>query len=136
MCVYGSSHPDGSEDIPSMSTSNFDDLLGRTFVLAMDDHGERKRATISDHINTISQDQVSREDQLIFKLTIDGDHSDDLISYNQLMEYLENNTDTGQHDNRLHKFKCIKITGAHTLLQTLSILEVATTFLLNGKLGR
>ena len=71
--VYGRSHPDGSEDIPPTSTINFDDLLGRTFLLPMDKNGERPRATISDHINTISQDQVSRVDQLRFKLKIDGD---------------------------------------------------------------
>ena len=108
MFVYGSSHPDGSEGIPPMSTINFDDLLGRTFLLAMDDHGERKRATISDHINTISQDQDSREDQLRFKLKFDGDQLNDHISYNQLMLYLEDNTDTGQPDNGLYKFKSIK----------------------------
>ena len=78
------------------------------FLLPVDENGERKRATISDHVNTISQDQVSREDQLRFKLKIDGDQLDDHISYNQLMEYLEDNTDTGQLDNGLYKFKCIK----------------------------
>ena len=101
MFVYGRSHRDGSEDIPLMSTINLDDLLGRTFLLPMDKNRERKRATISDHVNTINQDQVSREDQLRFKLKIDGDQLDDLISYNQLMEYLEGNTDTGQLDNGL-----------------------------------
>ena len=59
----------------------------------------RERATSSDHIHAISQDQVSREDQLRLKLKIDGDQLDDLISYNQLMEYLDNNTDTGQLDS-------------------------------------
>ena len=78
--IYGRSHPDRSEDIPPMSTINFDDLLRRTFLLPMDENGERKRATISDHVNTISQGQVSREDQLRFKLKIDGDQLDDLIS--------------------------------------------------------
>ena len=85
-----------------MSTIIFDDLLWRTY-LPMDKKWERKRATISDHINSICQGQVSREDQLRFKLIIDGDQLDDLISYNQLMEYVEDNTDTG-----LYKFKCIK----------------------------
>ena len=87
--------------IPPMSIINFDDLLGRTFLLPMDENGERKRATISDHVNTINQGQASREDQLRFKLKIDGDQLDDLISYNQLMEYLEDNTDTGQLENGL-----------------------------------
>ena len=54
------------------------------------------------------QQQVSREDQLRFKLKIDGDQLDDLISYNQLMEYLEDKTDTGPLEDGLYRFKCIK----------------------------
>ena len=91
-----------------MSVINFDDLLGRTFLLPMDENGERKRATISDHVDTINQDQISREDQPRLKLKVDGDQLNDLISYNQLMEYLEDNTDTGQLENGFYKFKCIK----------------------------
>ena len=60
----------------------------------------RERATISDHVH--------REDKLKFKLKIDGEQLDDLISYNQLTEYLEDNFDTRQHDDGLYKFKSIK----------------------------
>ena len=87
--VYGRPNPDGTDNTPPMSIINFDDLLGRTFLLPMDENGERKRATISEHVKDLYQQQVSREDQLRFKLKIDGDQLDDLISYNQLMEYLE-----------------------------------------------
>ena len=73
MFVYGRPHPDGSEDTPPMLIINFDGLLGITFLLPMDGNEERKRTTISKHVNIISQDQVSREDQLRFKLKIDGD---------------------------------------------------------------
>ena len=107
MFVYGRPHPDGSEDTPHMSIINFDDFLGRTFLLPMDENGEHERATISDHVNTINKDQASREDQLRFKLKTDGDQLDDLISYNQLMEYLEDKTDTGQLENGLYKVRCI-----------------------------
>ena len=89
-------------------SANFDDLLGRTFLLPMDESGERKRATISEHVNDLCQEQVSREDQLRFKLKIDGDHLDDLISYNQPMEYLEDKTDTGPLEDGFYRFKCIK----------------------------
>ena len=91
-----------------MSINNFDDLLGRTFLLPMDENGERQRSTISEHVNDLCQEQVSREDQLRFKLKIDGDQLDDLISYNQLMEYLEDKTDTGPLEDGLYRFKCIK----------------------------
>ena len=46
----------------------------------MDENGERKRATISDHVHIISKNQASREDQLRFKLKIDGDQLDYGIS--------------------------------------------------------
>ena len=81
--VDGRPNPDGSDNTPPMSIINFDDLLGRTFHLPLDENGERKRATFSEHVN------VLREDQLRFKLKIDGDQLDGLISYNQLMEYLD-----------------------------------------------
>ena len=106
--VYGRPNPDGSDNTPPMSIVNFDDLLGRTFLLPMDENGERKRATISEHVKDLCQQQVSREDQLRFKLKIDGDQLDDLISYNQLMEYLEDKTDTGPLEDGLNRSKCIK----------------------------
>ena len=104
--VYGRSNPDGSDNTPPMSIINFDDLFGRTILLHR--IGERKRATISEHVNDLCPEQVSREDQLRFKLKIDGDQLDDLNSYKQLMEYLEDKTDTGPLEDGLYRFKCIK----------------------------
>ena len=86
---------------PPMSIINFDDSSGKTFLLSLDENGERKRATFSEHVN------VLREDRLRFNLKIDGDQLDDLISYNQLMEYLGDHTDTGPLEDGLHRFKCI-----------------------------
>ena len=91
-----------------MSIINFDDLLGRPFLLPMDENGDRKWATISDHVHTLDQTQASREDQLRFKLKVDGEQLDDLISNNQLMEYLEDTLDTGQTEDGLYKFKSIQ----------------------------
>ena len=105
---WGGHDPNGSDNPPPMSTINLDDVLGRIFLLPMDKNGERKRATIYEHVKDLCQQQVSREDQLRFKLKIDGDQPDDLISYNQLMEYLEDKTDTGPLEDGLHRLKCIK----------------------------
>ena len=106
--VYGRPNPAGSDNTPTMSIINFDDLLGRTFLLPMDENRERKRAAIPEHVNNLCQEQVSREGQPRFKLKIDGDQLDDLISYNQLLEYLEDKTDTGPLEDGLYRFKCIK----------------------------
>ena len=105
---WGGHDPNGPDNPPPMYIINLDDLLGRTFLLPMDENGERKRATISEHVKDLCQQQVSREDQLRFKLKIDGDQLDDLISYNQLMEYLEDKTDTGPLQDGFYRFKCIK----------------------------
>ena len=133
--VYGRPNPDGSDNTPPMSIINFDDLLGRTFLLPMDENGERKRATISEHVNDLCQEQVSREDQLRFKLKIDGAQLDDLISYNQLMEYLEDKTDTGPLEMDFTDSNASKIIKDHILPQTQNTMEVATTYLLSGRLG-
>ena len=105
---WGGHDPNEPDNPPPMSIINLDDLLGRTFLLPMDENGERKRATISEHVKDLCQQQVSREDQLRFKLKIDGDQLDDLISYNQLMKYLEDKTDTGPLEDGFHRLKCIK----------------------------
>ena len=105
---WGGHDPNEPDNPPPMSIINLDDLLGRTFLLPMDENGERKRATIYEHVKDLCQQQVSRKDQLRFKLKIDGDQPDDLISYNQLMEYLEDKTDTGPLEDGLHRLKCIK----------------------------
>ena len=102
--VYGRPNPDESDNIPLMSIINFDGLWGRTFLLPMDENGERKRATISEHVNDLCQEQVSREDQLRFKLKIDRGQLDDLILYKQPMEYLEDKTDTGPLEDGIYRF--------------------------------
>ena len=105
---WGGHDPNGPDKPPPMSIINLDDLLGSIFLLPMDENGERKRATIYEHVKDLCQQQVSREDQLRFKLKIDGDQPNDLISYNQLMEYLEDKTDTGPLEDGFHRLKCIK----------------------------
>ena len=135
--VYGRPNHDGSDNPPPppMSIINFDDLLGRTFPLPVDENGERKRANISEHVKDLCQQQVPRKDQLRFKLKIDGDQLDDLISYNQLMEYLEDKADTGPLEDGFYRFNASKIIKDHILPQTQNTMEVATTYLLSGRLG-
>ena len=103
--VYGRPNPAGSGNTSPLSIMHFDHLLGRTFLLPMDENGERQKTTFSEHVKDLCQQQVSRKDQLRFKLKIDGDQLDDLITPNQLLEYLEDKTDTGQMEDG---FKCIK----------------------------
>ena len=116
---WGGHDPNGSDNPSPMSIINLDDLLGRTFLLPIDENGERERATISEHVKDLCQQQVSREEQPRFKLKIDGDQLDDLISYNQHMEYLEDKTDTGPLEDGLTDSNASKIIKDHILPQKL-----------------
>ena len=79
--------PNGPDNPPPMSIINLDDLLGSIFLLPMDENGERKRATISEHV----------KDQVRFKLKIDGDQFDDL-NPNHVNESLLFEVDWGAHN--------------------------------------
>ena len=83
----GGHDPNGSDNPPPMPIINLDDLLGSIFLLPMDENGERKRATISEHV----------KDQVRFKLKIDGDQLDDL-NPNHVNESLLSEVDWGAHN--------------------------------------
>ena len=84
---WGGHDPNGPDNPPPMSTINLDDLLGSIFLLPMDENGERKRATISEHV----------KDQVRFKLKIDRDQFDDL-NPNHVNESLLSEVDWGAHN--------------------------------------
>ena len=84
---WGGHDPNGPDNPPPMPIINLDDLLGSIFLLPMDENGERKRATISEHV----------KDQVRFKLKIDGDQFDDL-NPNHVNESLLSEVDWGAHN--------------------------------------
>ena len=84
---WGGHDPNGPDKPPPMSIINLDDLLGSIFLLPMDENGERKRATISEHV----------KDQVRFKLKIDRDQLDDL-NPNHVNESLISEVDWGAHN--------------------------------------
>ena len=83
---WGGHDPNESDNPPPMSIINLDDLLGSIFLLPMDDNGERKRATTSEHV----------KDQVRLKLKIGGDQLDDL-NPNHVNESLLSEVDWGAH---------------------------------------
>ena len=84
---WGGHDPNGPDKPPPMSIINLDDLLGSIFLLPMDENGERKRATISEHV----------KDQVRSKLKIDGDQLHDPYP-NHVNESLISEVDWGAHN--------------------------------------
>ena len=86
--------PMGNIDIPN--------LLGRSFLLPPEDDGEchmAKIIDIDDHGQTL--------EDIKFKLKINKDQAEEIMSYNQLMDYIQKGTDAEEDPDSLFKFRDI-----------------------------
>ena len=91
-----------------MAEYNPDDLIGRTFLLPPNQRGERHRASIKQKEIKISEnldeDQNALADNINFLLDVGQGRSQAIISYNQVLNYLEKEN---QDDGTLYKFRAI-----------------------------
>ena len=99
-------NPAGSKPTPTIDPT---ELIGRTFLLPPEENGERHRAKVSrEGVEIIDQKNGHRVENINFILDIGDGKVEELISYNQLLEHLENsqNNDMGM-DQELLKFRSI-----------------------------
>ena len=91
------------EDNPiRMANIDITNLLGRSFLLPPEDNGERHMAKvidIDDHGQTL--------EDIKFKLKINKDQAEEIMSYNQLMDYIQKGTDAEEDPDSLFKFRDI-----------------------------
>ena len=83
-------------------------------IIDIDDHGQ----TLED---------------IKFKLKINKDQAEEIMSYNQLMDYIQKGTDAEEDPDSLFKFRDIV---AHQSQLTLTTRGANTMLWLNGSLGR
>ena len=98
--------PSGSKPMPTFDPS---DLIGRTFKLPPDENGERHRAKVTRQVvEIIDQDNGQRIENSNIILDIGNGKVEELISYHQLLEHLENAQDHDMGmDQELYRFKAI-----------------------------
>ena len=92
-----------------MPTFDPNDLIGRTFLLPPEENGERHRVKVTRQVvEIIDQDNSQRIENINFILDIGNGKVEELISYNQLLEHLENaqHHDMGM-DQELYRFSAI-----------------------------
>ena len=91
------------EDNPiPMANIDIPNLLGRSFLLPPEDNGERHMAKvidIDDHGQTL--------EDIKFMLKINKDQAEEIMSYNQLMDYIQKGTDAEEDPDSLFKFRDI-----------------------------
>ena len=95
---------------------NPDDLIGRPFLVPPNQKGEIHKISIKQKVIEISQmldeDQNAMVDNINFLLDVGQGRSQEIISYNQVLNYHEKEN---QDDETLYKFRAI--TDHHGLLK-------------------
>ena len=99
--VNSQSGEDEDNPIP-MANIDIPNLLGRSFLLPPEDNGERHMAKIID-----IDDHGQPLEDIKFKLKINKDQAEEIMSYNQLMDYIQKGTDAEEDPDSLFKFKDI-----------------------------
>ena len=117
-----------------MPTFDPSDLIGRTFLLPPEENGERHRAKVTRQVvEIIDQDNDQRIENINFILDIGNGKVEELISYNQLLEHLENGQDHDMGmDQELYRFRAMVL----CLPQIQTGKEANILFKLNWRLGR
>ena len=92
--TFVKSHQDFDKSVCKPTAEyNPDDLIGRTFLLPPNQKGERHRASIKQKVIEISEkldeDQNAVVDNINFLLDVGQGRSQVIISYNQVLNYLE-----------------------------------------------
>ena len=91
------------EDNPiHMANIDIPNLLGGSFLLPPEDNGERHMANIID-----IDDHGPPLEDIKFKLKINKDQAEEIMSYNQLMDYIQKGTDAEEDPDSLFKFRDI-----------------------------
>ena len=99
--VKSQSGEDEDNPIP-MTNIDIPNLLGRSFLLPPEDNGECHMAKIID-----IDDHGQHLEDIKFKLKISKDQGEEIMSYNQLMDYIQKGTDAEEDPDSLFKFRDI-----------------------------
>ena len=99
--VNSQSGEDEDNPIP-MANIDIPNLLGRSFLLPPEENGERHMAKIID-----IDDHGQPLEDIKFKLKINKDQAEEIMSYNQLMDYIQKGTDAEEDPDSLFKFRDI-----------------------------
>ena len=91
------------EDDPiHMANIHIPNLLGRSFLLPPEDNKEHHMAKIID-----IDDHGQPLEDIKFRLKINKDQAEEIMSYNQLMDYIQKGTDAEEDPDSLFKFRDI-----------------------------
>jgi len=80
------------------------DLVGHTFLLDEQDDGQRFHAKIVEYVTNHDEKNKMDPEHICFWCTVNDDQYEDIIMYNELMDYIQKNA---ENDEILWQFKHI-----------------------------
>jgi hypothetical protein len=81
-------HPSTGDD---MVIVNPQELLGRTFLMDTQEDGQRFRARIVECISNHESNVPGSDDHVKFRISVNEDKYEKIITYNELMDFIEKN---------------------------------------------
>ena len=96
--------PSGGGTLRTLPVIDPDELIRRTYLTEPDEKGQRFRAKVVRKIEEHDDDVEKNPERIKFLVSIDGDQRDEIITYNQLLEHLEDVLDPDP-DQVVWKFK-------------------------------
>jgi len=81
-----------SSQLPTFHPS---DLVGRTFLLAPQEDGQRFRARIVEAVKDHDAELHQRSERFKFRCSINDDQYEEILSYNEILNFIEQQDDDG-----------------------------------------
>ena len=91
-----------------MHTFTVDDILGHSFLLPPDSHGDVHHATVIHKVLDVESEEITRPEKLKFLIKLDTNtEAEELIAYNQLMDYIQQAPSHVNSGDEFFKFRAI-----------------------------
>ena len=89
----GETNEEEETNVPKMPVFSPDDIVGRTFLLEPQEDGQRFRARIVRAIKDQDDELARHPDKIKFLCSINDDQYEEILSYNEVLDHIENVTD-------------------------------------------
>ena len=100
--------PEGEPSRTSMIYFKPDDIINRTYLTKTDENGQRFRAKIVQKIIDNENTTIEQQPENIkFLVSIDGGKADEIVAYNDILDYLEESMSIEHGTEQVWKFKDI-----------------------------
>ena len=97
---------------PSSADLHPDELIGRTFLVSPLEDGTRKRARIVGYLDEFDGNLERQPERIKFKVKVGDEKFDEIVSYNEMCDFIEEQTELEDGTWRFRKIIAHRTTGS------------------------